>query len=224
MASSKGLAQGAYASAARSGTPEPHRDAYERTAAGGKPVFIKDREVTLSNDNLVTSQEMYKAVVNSISATKVQGIQKIGGLWRLYISDRTSRLNLIISGLNIRNSCVNVFDLNPFLPATNENLTRVLIKDIPLSVHDVNILNEFESRKLSGKIILQRLRVNGRLAEGLTGDRVFFIEKPAQPLPRFVSLGSFKGRVFHADQLPNDQSTVCSYCLNQGASSLHLLE
>ena len=134
------------------------------------------------------------------------------------ISDRTSRLNLIISGLNIRNFCVNVFDLNPFLPATNENLTRVLIKDIPLSVHDVNILNEFESRKLkvSGKIILQRLRVNGRLTECLTGDRVFFIEKPAQPLPRFVSLGSFKGRVFHADQLPNDQSTVCSNCLIKG--------
>ena len=71
MASSKGLAQGAYARAARSSTPEPHRDANERTAAGGKPVFIKDREVPLSKDNLVTSQEMYKAVVNSIFATKV---------------------------------------------------------------------------------------------------------------------------------------------------------
>ena len=113
MATSEGLAQGSFASAAKSGTLEQHRDANERTAAGGKPVFIKDREVPLSKDNFVTSQEMYKAVVNSISATKVQGIQKIGGLWRLYISDRTSRLNLITSGLNIRNSCVNVFDLNP---------------------------------------------------------------------------------------------------------------
>lgn len=158
-------------------------------------------------------------MLKTISASIVKGIQKIGGLWRIYLSDQPSRIELISNGLHIRNASIAVFDTNPFLHANNENHIRVLIKDIPLSVHDNTILTEFQNRKLkvSGKLILQRLRVDGKLTECLTGDRVLYVEKPTQPLPRFMSFGYFKARVFHPDQIAIDNSnTVCTNCLLKG--------
>ncbi|XP_063952024.1 uncharacterized protein LOC129255706 [Lytechinus pictus] len=212
-----GLSRGSsYASATKAGAHEHERHAINTE---GKPVFIKHSDIPLSKDNAVTSQEMYKALTKTFSFTKLRGIQKIGGLWRLYLSDQKSRIDLISKGLDLRNSCVTVFELNPYLPASQGNLTRVLIKDLPLSVHDDVILNEFQARKLKivGKIILQRLRVDGKLTECLTGDRVLYIENPSQSLPRFVNFGAFKARVFHPNQVTDDNTTtVCSNCLERG--------
>lgn len=106
----------------------------------GKPVFIKNRDVPHVVEKDLESQEVYKALLKSVPSSHIMGIQKIGGLWRLYITHHDSRIGLITSGLNIRDKCIAVFDSNPFLPGGNENLLRLTVKDIPLSVDNSVIL------------------------------------------------------------------------------------
>ena len=77
------------------------------------------------------------------------------------------RKTLITEGIQIRNTSVRVYDKNPYLPHENENATRVVIKDIPLSVHESVILDEFENRnlKLNGPVMYPKLCVDGTLTQ-----------------------------------------------------------
>ena len=182
----------------------------------GKPVFVLAQNIP--GEKTVELQEMYKAVSKSVNTKDIQGVQRIGGLWRLYITERENRIKLITQGLQIRDTSVRVYDKNPFLPHENENATRVLIKDIPLSVHENVILDELENIqcKVYGAIMYPKLRVDGKLTQCLTGDRVVYIDPPTQPLPRFMRFHSFKARVFHHGQPDTESNVICSLCLQTG--------
>ena len=113
--------------------------------AQGKPVFVLNQNIP--GESNVELQDMYKSLCKSVDTKNINGVQRIGGLCRLKIADRESRIRLIteLEGLQIRASSVRVYDKNPYLPHENENGTRVLIKDIPLSVHESVIQDGLES-------------------------------------------------------------------------------
>ena len=165
----------------------------------GKPVFVKHRSVPESLDKPLYADEMFKNLVKVIPSIDIKGIQRIGGLWRLYIANQNERIKLISNGMNIRNTSVSVFDMNPFFPNGREDTLKLLIKDIPLSVHESVIIDEMERRKCKviGKIMFQKLRVDGKLTECMTGDCIVYIEHITSSLPRLVTFGPFKRRVFH---------------------------
>ena len=148
------------------------------------------------------------------------GVQRIGSLWRIYLNSHDNRVKLITKGLEVRGTTVPVYDTNPFTQAKNEHLTRVKMKDIPLSVGDELISQTLEKLKchVRGEITRQKLRVNGQLTNCLNGDRVCFIDPPPQPLPRQVSIANvFRARLFHVGQ-PQATST-CSKCMESGHSA-----
>ena len=89
---------------------------------------------------------------------------------------------------------------------------------MPLSVNDELIVREIEGWKYTvrGKVIRQRLRVNGQLINCLNGDRAVYIDPPRQPLPRHVSIASFKARIFHHGQVTEASLATCSRCLVTG--------
>lgn len=182
----------------------------------GKPVFVMNQDIP--GENNLQLQDMFKSLCRSVDTKNINGVQRIGGLWRLYIADRESRIRLITGGLQIRASSVRVYDKNPYLPQENENATRVLIKDIPLSVHESVIHDGLESIncKIYGPVIYPKLRVDGKLTQCLTGDRVVYIDPPTQPLPRFMRFNNFKARVFHHGQPDSDANITCSRCLQPG--------
>ena len=208
MAAKEQVGQDNYARAA---APVPLPESNRR-----KPVFIKHEDI--QRGGRLEPEDMFKALGTAVPYKDIAGIQKIGSLWRLYIDNQANRIRLITEGLKIRNSVVQVFDRNPFLSYDNEYATRVLIKDIPLSVHESVILGELENKKckIHGPIIYQRLRVDGKLTQCLTGDRVVFVDLPSQPLPRFMKFHTFKARVFHFGQESASQGAVCSNCLQDG--------
>ena len=192
----------------------PSRDSY--TPKGPKPVFIQVRDFPPS-DKMVTGEELYCALSRCVAFENIAGIQKIGALWRIYLGRHEDRVKLITQGLQIRSSVIPVYDTNPFTKVHNEELTRVTIKDIPLSVGDDLIKTSLEKMKceLKGEILRQKLRVNGRLVNCLNGDRVCYINPPAQPLPRLFHVANiFRGRIFHAGQ--PEQVKNCSKCLETG--------
>ena len=195
-----------------------NNEASHATPLRGKPVFVKHLDIPTVNERDFYTEHMYKALAKEVPSKEITGIQKIKGLWRLYIENKQTRINLITLGLKVRNVCVAVYDTNPFL-VHGEDTLRLRIKDIPLSASDTLITDELESRKckLIGKIIHDRLRVDGKLTDCLTGDRIVYIERPKHSLPRSITFGLFQGRVFHPGQLPDDVSTVtCSNCLVTG--------
>ena len=199
----------------------PKSDTY--VPQGPKPVFIQARDVPRSDTTYITGEEVYLSLSRSIDRHCITGIQRIGSLWRIYANSHEARVKLISNGLVIRNTTIPVYDTNPYTKEKNEHLTRVLIKDIPLSVGDELIKSTLEKLKcqVRSEIIRQKLRVNGELIgliDCLNGDRVCFIDPPSQPLPRSIVVANlFRARVFHIGQ--PERVTTCSRCLETGHHS-----
>ena len=122
--------------------------------------------------------------------------------------------------MNVRNVTVAVYDKNPFIPGERENSLRVFIRNIPLSVHESLIIDELEKLKYKviGTVTYQRLRVDGRLTDCLTGDRIVYIEQPSQPLQRDMTFGIFRAKIRHFGQTDSftRSAVVCSKCLAEG--------
>ena len=182
-----------------------------------KPVFIKQQDIPGENDKVFSSELMYKALSGVVQRSEIAGIQKIRGLWRIYLTNQQSRIHLIAGGLNVRKVNVPVFDTNPYV-SHGEDTIRLLVKDVPLSASDTVITDELERMKCKtvGKVLLQRLRIDGQLTDCLTGDRVIYITKPSHSLPRYVTFGLFRGRIFHPGQDAKDSTVTCSNCLEMG--------
>ena len=187
---------------------------------GGKPVFLKNKDIPSVSEKGMSNQDMYKCLIGCVQGREIKGIQKIGGLWRLYVETQDTRIKLITNGLNVRNANVAIYDQNPFFSDGRENSLRLLIRDVPLSVHESLIIDELEKlkHKVNGPAIYQRLRVDGQLTDCLTGNRIVYIEQPSKPLPRDMNFGIFKAKVYHFGQPdPSPRSTVmCSRCLKAG--------
>lgn len=183
---------------------------------GPKPVFVQARDVP-NKENPISGEELYCTLSHTVTSDNIIGIQRIGSLWRIYLNSHEDRVKIITNGLKLRETVIPVYDTNPYTQARNEHLTRVAIKDVPLSVGDELIKQSLEKLKcnIRGDITRQKLRVNGQLINCLNGDRVCFIDPPTQPLPRSITIANlFKARVFHIGQ--PERQTSCSKCLETG--------
>ena len=191
--------------------------AFPRSDIGEKPIFVRHSDIPNASNNMPTGEEMFLNLAKITDVSNISGIQKIGGLWRVYLKEKESRITVISEGLKMRGVKVPVFDTNPFLKSGNENVWRVTVKDIPLSVADSVIVHELEGMKckVAGKIVRQKLRMNGQLTNCLNGDRVLYIEPRPIPLDRHVKIASFCARIFHDGQTTVSQAT-CSRCLATG--------
>lgn len=63
-------------------------------------------------------------------------------LWRIYLSRHEDRVRLITDGLVFRVAMAPVHDVNPLTREKDENMTILMIKDVPLSLSDEVIRSE----------------------------------------------------------------------------------
>ena len=196
----------------------PSSDVY--LPKGPKPVFLRSDNVRNYDRKTLTGEEIYIGLAKTVHLDSICGIQEIRSLWRIYLSSQEARVKLITDGLELRGALTPIYDLNPFTQSREENLTRVVIKDIPLSVSDDLIRLELQTMKqdIKGDIIRQKLRVTGQLINCLNGDRVLYITPPSQPIPRKITIGNiFRTRVYHNGQPTTNTGTpTCSRCLEKG--------
>ena len=190
------------------------------TRSSPKPVFVATKDIPPSSTP-PTGEELYCSLMKCVNTEHIAGIQRIGSLWRIYLTEHDDRVKVIVNGILLRGVTVPVHDVNPFTKARDEMLTRVLIKDVPLSVGDDLIKATLEGMKykVRGEITRQQLRVGGQLTNCLNGDRVVYIVPPTQPLPRFLVIGNvFRARAFHTGQpeKANTTTATCSKCLDNG--------
>ena len=184
-----------------------------------RPIFLKEYDLfgnrKPTKQEWLSNVEIYKSLSSKISAENILGIQRVGSLWRLYIERATNRVSLISSGITLRAINIALYDKNPYVPDRSDQL-RVRVKNIPLSADDSIIVKTLQDY---GCVLLEppsreKLRVDGKLTNCETGDRIVFVKPLKEPLPKLMRIGLFRASVFHVGQ--GSKAQTCGKCLQEG--------
>ena len=122
-----------------------------------KPLFVKDSDVGKVGDSSISPYDMCKAVTRVTSESKLEGVQKVNNLWRIYLKDATTRLELItdVKQIWINGRQVTLYDQNPYFSrqemlgdpsSAPQNNDKITIKHLPLSVSNESIKNILEEQ------------------------------------------------------------------------------
>ena len=101
------------------------------------PVFIRDHHILYSERSALSPYKLCKAVASCITVEEIEGCQKIGALWRIYLKteEATCRIKTL-EGITIGNQLVTVHSTNPFVTRNSDpqrSTIKITVKDIPLS-------------------------------------------------------------------------------------------
>ena len=164
-------------------------------------------------------EELYNAISNTIDPTHITGLQRVRGMWRIYIDNYEDKVDLMADGFVLRGKTMKVLKTNP-LRYDGELTTRIRIKDIPLSVDDGVIERTLTLKTIEciGKVEREKLRINSKLTNCNTGDRFVIVKTSTlkEPLPKQMMFGHFKATVYHPGQSDPKTETICSKCFESG--------
>ncbi|VDI67996.1 Hypothetical predicted protein [Mytilus galloprovincialis] len=188
-----------------------------------KPVFILEEEWFAGKSiekkywNF-SNTEMFYNLSQVVKKHAIRGLQRVKGLWRIYLDRESDRETLISKGLSIRGQSMTIYTRNPrFTEYDKEETIRVRVKDIPLSADDGEILYVFERYNI--KILShyrERLRYKDLNTNCQTGDRIIICLKFENPLPRFLKIGKYAANIIHYGQPRNNQKIICRKCFEEG--------
>ena len=187
-----------------------------------EPVFFLNNEVDQLEGKWLNTLEVCLSVCDVISnENSVEGAQRIGGLWRVYVTDEETRVNLLSTGINLRGNQVALKDKNPFLNLWFENIetTRLFIRNIPLSYDNKEIEKSLKDKgvHMLGPLKYARARtLAGKLTNFKTGDRFVDIEIPKEPLPKKQAMGVFTASLYHKEQNQSKEEVECGNCRQKG--------
>ena len=130
-------------------------------------------------NNRITDFEIAEKL--SIKVYDIKYIQLDRNLWRIYVCSQASRSTLGTEGFELRERNIQVYDDNPFTPGIgnpNENVLKVTVKGVPLSVEDsevINMLEQFNVTLCSDIKYEKKIRdpTTHRMTEILDGNRFF---------------------------------------------------
>jgi len=191
---------------------------------GGPPVIFMSESCVFGNrkpdqDQWIKHGEMYEALSDVISASHITGLQRVRGMWRIYLDNLEDKIALLTEGAHLRGKHIKFLHTNPNR-LDGENTTRVRIKDIPLSVHDDIITRALILKGLDViSTTREKLRFRGKLTNCDTGDRLCLVKASTlnAPLAKFMAFGHFTGRVVHPGQNKDESRSVkCRKCLQDG--------
>ena len=132
-------------------------------------------------------EEMFESLSKTIDPTHITGLQRVRGMWRIYLDNIDDKVQLLTRGIPIRGKTINVLKTNP-LRFDGEQTTRIRIKDIPLSVDDGVLERVFIQKGVDciGTVTREKLRINGKLTNCSTGDRLIIAKSSSitAPIPR----------------------------------------
>ena len=186
-----------------------------------KPVFIKESDIFgLKNppkEFWVTHVELYKSIGSVVKPQCIRGIQRINKMWRIYLDNDNDRLKLLTEGMTLRDKSIPFYNYNPRNPVFDSKLVKVRVQRIPLSADDGQIERAISIRGIEVlNITRERLRVDTKLTNCETGDRLILCKKFQKPLPKTMKIGKYLARVVHYGQPKDTDVFLCSKCLEHG--------
>ncbi|VDI25160.1 Hypothetical predicted protein [Mytilus galloprovincialis] len=188
-----------------------------------KPVFVEESDVfshipkEATRGLFLTISEMYKAVGAVVPDRSVMGLQRIKGLWRIYLDTLKGKEFLLSEGLEIRGKSISIYSMNPRV-RIQENSTdvKIRIKDVPLSADDGQILRALEGYNcVILKHLRERLRYNDMITNCQTGDRIVYCEGPLiSAIPKSIPIGKYRATVIYRGQ--QNDNIKCNKCMELG--------
>lgn len=184
-----------------------------------KPVFLKNSEIQNDRNNKISDFEI--AVQLSKKIDDVKCIQLDRDLWRIYVDSLSSRSKLVTEGFDLRSRNVQVYANNPFSTGTgnpNEQVLKITIKGVPLSVDDSAVRNMLDQFKVSlcSEIKYEKIRNPStlRMTEILNGNRFVYVKpfKEGEFLPRSCVCAGIQCLLFHKGQPSLKRSPRCTKC------------
>ena len=190
------------------------------------PLFVKDSDIGTSGGTSISPYEMCSAVTRTTGLSKLVGVQKINNLWRIYVTDATTRLETFVKRhILINGKDIPLYDQNPYIsrqqigpqggrkhvPLSSDKLT---IKYVPLSVSNEEIKAMLEENKveLRSPINYGKIRdADGQLTRYKNGDRFVYVTPFSPPLPRQQHVGDFSCVVVH-----HGKDSMCRACGERG--------
>lgn len=181
------------------------------------PLFIRDRDI--GNDS-IEPMVLCRAITSIISPSKLQGVQIINNIWRIYIKDKPSRLELFIKeSIIINGRRVKLYDQNPNRiyekgDVTQQPLDKLTIRNLPLSVANEEIAKLLQEKNvvLKSSIKYGYLRYEtGQLSSFMSGDRYVYVLPFDNPLPRKQIIANCQCLIFH-----HGKHTLCVACGKPG--------
>ncbi|CAG2254649.1 unnamed protein product [Mytilus edulis] len=163
-----------------------------------KPVFVEESDVfshipkEATRGLFLTISEMYKAVGAVVPDRSVMGLQRIKGLWRIYLDTLKGKEFLLSEGLEIRGKSISIYSMNPRV-RIQENSTdvKIRIKDVPLSADNKQVI----------LYLRERLRYNDMITNCQTGDRIVYCEGPLiSAIPKSIPIGKYRATVIYRGQ------------------------
>ena len=191
-----------------------------------EPVFFKNSDVLIENNQWLSVYEICKACSLVVVTTEkerennpIEGAQKIGDLWRIYLKDQLARVKLLSYGITLRGQQIELKERNPFTIVGYEGIetTRLFIRNIPLSFDNNEII---EALKVLGVEMVNTMKdarardPDGKLTNFKTGDRFVDMVVPDDPLPKKLSIGIFTASLYHKEQKNSEKE--CGNCMMKG--------
>lgn len=190
-----------------------------------EPLFFINGDVD-QNEKYLTVCEVCYAVKDVVgSESYIDGAQRIGGAWRIYMLDSEARAQVLVTGISLRDTQVTIYDRNPFLHPHlrlgHEHIetTRLYVRNIPLSYDNDVITGYLKDMNIEmlGNLKYCRARTpEGKLTNFKTGDRFVEIVVPEEPLPKRKEMGLFTASLYYKEQKQTDVEKVCGNCNETG--------
>ena len=115
------------------------------------PVFFKNSDIPQENNQWLSTYEICRACSIVVNTEKnkamIDGAQKIGDLWRVYLKDEIARIKLPSQGITLRGQQVQLKYRNPSVIIGFEGVetTRMFIRNVPLSFDNSEIEDALEN-------------------------------------------------------------------------------
>ncbi|WAR11188.1 hypothetical protein MAR_036264 [Mya arenaria] len=185
---------------------------------GGPPIVFMRETKNAKKQEWLKHEELYEALADVIVCTHITGLQRVRGMWRIYVENIDDKVSLLTEGVTLRGKMIKLLNTNPNR-LDGEQTVRIRVKDIPLSVDDSVILRSLVAENIDViTIIREKLRVKGKLTNCENGDRLCIVKSSSlsATLPKFMAFGHFTGRVFHPGQNSENKELKCRKCLETG--------
>jgi ribA/ribD-fused uncharacterized protein len=184
------------------------------------PLYFLHNSVSQRGQN-ITEYDVCMAAAHAVKREDVQGSQKIGNLWRVYVKTNESRVQLAVKGIDIFQQHVSLSTENPYSSNSRDSRAiRVTIYDVKM--HYSNELVEKHLKALGAKLVKpvsnSKIKDNdGKDTEFIGGDRFTYAETEhtkAHPLPDYILIGDCVARIKHYGQKPKPEN--CTKCFLSG--------
>ena len=195
------------------------------------PVFIKHTDLGLTMQQQLKVYDLSKELFKTIAREDIDGVQRVRGLWRIYVNTQQSRIKLLTEGVTFKGIQVTIYDQNPFrtnhkdFDSSNstgqqQRTVKVTISNLPLSVgnEEVAIMMKRMGTLMKSDIAFEYARDDeNKLTSVKTGNRTVLVDEKHltdNPLPRFSYCNNFRCNIFYRNQ--PKPAVKCFNCGQEG--------